>query len=61
MPPRACPGSIAAALPLPANVSAVEVETKTLVSGGERLTIRTFMFGAGRSEGDPKGSGLRGD
>jgi hypothetical protein len=49
---RACPGSVPAALPLPAHVSAVEVDTKTLVFGGERLMIRTFIFGAGRSEGD---------
>ena len=58
---RACPGSIPSALPLPTNVSAVEVEKKTVVSGGERLTIRTFIFGAGRSEGDPKAPGKGSD
>jgi hypothetical protein len=49
-----CPDTIPRRLPLPANVAAVEGEGRTLVSEGERMTIRTFIFDAGNIEGNKK-------
>ncbi|HKM69291.1 MAG TPA: hypothetical protein VJX94_04300 [Stellaceae bacterium] len=55
-----CPGSIPRKLPLSANVSAEEEESKSIWSEGERMTIRTFIFGGGKIESDTKGIGKQG-
>jgi hypothetical protein len=56
----ACLDTIPRKLPSPANVSALEGESKSFVSEGERMTIRTFIFGAVRTGGDTKAIGKQG-
>jgi hypothetical protein len=46
--PCPCPANIPRRLPLPRTVSAVEGESRTFVSEGERTTLQTFIFGVGR-------------
>jgi hypothetical protein len=55
-----CPDAIPRRLPLPANAAAVEGETRTFVSAGERTTWKTFIFGAGKTGAEPKASGKQG-